>query len=178
MPKSYLVVTVVGPDKQGTVANITRVTSEHQVNIEESRMARLGGEFAVIMLISLPEAMQTTLLDDLQSLESQGLSVFSKPTTLARLAMLEGYVPYDVLVFGADHEGIVHQVAEYMASEGINIEAAETQVTKAPLTGTPLFSMRASVQVPPTLTLYQLRSKLNDVGDTLGVDIEVKLGVK
>jgi glycine cleavage system transcriptional repressor len=178
MSKTYLVITVVGPDKQGTVASITKVTSEFHANIEESRMARLGGEFAVIMLVSLPEANQGGLLAGLQALEANDLSVFCKTTNLARLAMLEGYVPYEVLVFGADHEGIVHQVAEYMASEGINIESAETQVTKAPLTGTPLFSMRAIVQAPPSLSLHQLRAKLNDVGDALCVDIEVKLGVR
>ena len=178
MSKTYLVITVIGPDKQGTVASITKVTSENGANIEESRMARLGGEFAVIMLISLPESNRVGLLDGLKMLEAQGLSVFSKDTNLARLAMLEGYVPYEVLVFGADHEGIVQKVAEYMASEGINIESAETQVTKAPLTGTPLFSMRAVVQAPPSLSLHQLRAKLNDVGDALCVDIEVKLGVK
>jgi glycine cleavage system transcriptional repressor len=178
MSKTYLVITVVGPDKQGTVASITKVTSEHRANIEESRMARLGGEFAVIMLVSLPESDQAGLMDGLKALETQGLSVFSKATNLARLAMLEGYVPYEVFVYGADHEGIVHQVAEYMATEGINIETADTQVTKAPLTGTPLFSMRAIVQAPPSLSLHQLRAKLNDVGDSLCVDIEVKLGVK
>lgn len=178
MQKTYLVITVVGPDKPGTVASITKVTSEHQANIEESRMARLGGEFAVIMLISLPEDRQDTFINGLKALETLGLNIFSQQTNLARLAMLEGYVPYEVMVFGADHEGIVHQVAEYMAAEGINIESADTQVTKAPLTGTPLFSMRAIVQAPPTLTLNQLRTKLNDVGDSLGVDIEVKLGVR
>ncbi|MFZ6026944.1 MAG: glycine cleavage system protein R [Chloroflexota bacterium] len=178
MQKTYLVITFVGPDKPGTVASITKVTSRHQANIEESRMARLGGEFAVIMLISLPEDERETFLDGLKALETLGLNVFSRETNLARLAMLEGYVPYEVLVFGADHEGIVHQVAEYMASEGINIETADTQVTKAPLTGTPLFSMRAIVQAPPALTLHRLRVKLNEVGDSLGVDIEVKLGVR
>ena len=49
MPKEYLVVTTVGPDRRGMVEKITDVMVNHQANIEESRMARLGGEFAVIM---------------------------------------------------------------------------------------------------------------------------------
>ena len=35
--------------------------------------------------------------------------------------------------------------------------------------------MNAVVQAPPELTLPELREKLEDVGDELGVDIDVKL---
>ena len=54
MPVINLVVTAIGPDKRGTVEKITDVMVEHHANIEESKMQRLGGEFAVIMLLSLP----------------------------------------------------------------------------------------------------------------------------
>jgi glycine cleavage system regulatory protein len=47
MAKVYLVVTAVGQDRRGTVKMITDVVVTHFANIEESRMARLGGEFAV-----------------------------------------------------------------------------------------------------------------------------------
>ena len=54
----------------------------------------------------------------------------------------------------------------------------ETHVTKAPVTGTPLFSMQAEVQAPPEISLPQLRDKLEELGDQLGVDISVKLPIK
>jgi glycine cleavage system regulatory protein len=53
----------------------------------------------------------------------------------------------------------------------------DTHVTQAPNTGTPLFSMHATVQAPPDLSLSQLRQNLIEVGDDLGVVIEVKLPV-
>ena len=76
---------------------------------------------------------------------------------------------------GADHEGIVHRVAHYLASEQIQVESMNTHTGRAPITGTPIFSMVAQVQVPPQLTLQTLRQKLLALGDELGVDIEVKL---
>ncbi len=176
MERSYWVITIIGPDRQGTVAHITESIVRSQANIEESRMARLGGEFAVIMLVSLPAARQADLRTGLDQMTGEGLTVFVKPTDLARVQMLAGFVPYEIAVQGADHEGIVHQVAAYLAGESINVETMDTMVTPAPLTGTPLFSMRASVQAPPALTLHQLRAKLLDLGDELGVDIEVRLG--
>jgi len=177
MTREYLVVTIVGPDRRGIVEKITATMLEYAANIEESKMARLGGEFAVIMLLSLPGEKENELLTSLDALNEHELTIISRPTNLSRLERFQGYVPYEILVLGADHEGIVHSVAQYITSEQMNIEKLDTQVTQAPITGTPLFSMKATVQAPPGLTLVQLRQKLAKVGDELGVDIEVKLPV-
>ena len=174
MSKEYLVATVVGPDRRGIVEKISAVVLDHHANIEESRMARLGGEFAVIMLITLPGEKEEALLSGLDSLKEYSLTMITRPTNLSRLKRFQGFVPYEISVFGADHEGIVHSVAEYLTSERMNIETMDTHVSQAPVTGTPLFSMRATVQAPPELTLAQLRQNLAEVGDELGVDIEAK----
>jgi len=174
MAREYLVVTIVGPDRRGIVEKITAVMLEYAANIEESKMARLGGEFAVIMLLSLPGEKENALLASLDALKEHGLTIISRPTNLSRLERFQGYIPYEISVLGADHEGIVHSVAQYITSERMNIEKLDTQVTKAPVTGVPLFSMHAVVQAPPELTLPKLRQKLAEVGDELCVDIEVK----
>ena len=80
-------------------------------------------------------------------------------------------------MIGADHEGIVHQVAEYLAKLRIQVDEMETHVTKAPVTGTPLFAMDASVQAPPEINLPQLKDKLEVLGDQLGVDIRLQLAI-
>ncbi len=177
MAREYLVVTIVGPDRRGIVEKITAVMLEYAANIEESKMARLGGEFAVIMLLSLPGEKEEALLANLNNMAEHELTIISRPTNLSRLERFAGYVPYEISVRGADHEGIVHSVAQYITTERMNIETLDTHVSKAPITGVPLFSMRAIVQAPPDLTLPQLRQKLAEVGDELGVDIEVKLPV-
>lgn len=177
MAKQYLVVTTVGPDRRGIVKKITDVIVNHHANIEESRMARLGGEFAVIMLVSLPGEKEEDLLTELNDLKEHGLTVISRATNMSRVEKFQGYVPYEISVVGADHEGIVHSVVHYLFLEQIQVETMDTHVTKAPTTGTPIFSMQASVQVPPAVSLSQLRHKMEEVGDELGVDIEVKLPV-
>lgn len=175
MSKVYLVVTAIGRDKRGTVEKITDVVVAHHANIEESKMARLGGEFAVIMLLSLSEENQDNIVAGFEGLKSQGLAITSRTTDFSRLQKFAGYVPYEISVIGADHEGIVNHIARYLASEQINIEEMDTTVTHAPNTGTPLFAMSARVQAPPQLSLGELRKKLADVGDTLDVDIEIKV---
>ncbi|UCG04857.1 MAG: hypothetical protein JSV83_13095 [Desulfobacterales bacterium] len=175
MAKVYVVVTAVGRDRRGTVETITDAVVNHCANIEESRMARLGGEFAVIMLLSLAAENLTPLTEDLKGLSEKGLTLTTRETDLSRIEAFRGYVPYEISVFGADHEGIVNSVARSLASERINVEEMDTRVTPAPNTGTPLFSMYARVQAPPELSLRQLREKLAKVGRKLDVDIEVKV---
>ncbi len=175
MQKTYLVVTIIGPDKRGLVAEITEKIAEHHASIEESRMSRLGGEFAIIMLVSLDASQKEACCTSLEVFREQGLEVFSRETNLARIDKFKGFVPYEISVWGADHEGIVHAVAEYLTEMHVQLEDVETEVTNAPNTGTPLFSMVAEVAAPPTLSLHQLRDKMDDLSDELGVDISVKL---
>jgi glycine cleavage system transcriptional repressor len=175
MARVFMVVTAVGRDRRGTVEMITDVVIKHFANIEESRMARLGGEFAVIMLLSLSGENLSQLEENLKGLNDKGLFVITRQTDLSRLETFHGYVPYEISVIGADHEGIVNSVARYLASEQINVEEMDTRVTNAPNTGTPLFSMNAKVHAPPELSLNQLRKKLAEVGSELDVDIEVKV---
>jgi len=177
MSRVHLVVTAVGHDKRGTVEKITDIAVTHHANIEESKMARLGGEFAVIMLLSLLDENVDGIISGFDNLKAQGLTVASRITDFSRLQKFKGYVPYEISVIGADHEGIVNRVASYLASEQINIEEMDTTVTNAPHTGTPLFSMSARVQAPPDISLGQLRKKLAKAGDELDVDIEVRVPV-
>jgi glycine cleavage system transcriptional repressor len=175
MAKEYFVVTIVGPDQRGLVARITDEIVAHDANIEESHMSRLGGEFAVMMLLSLSNGKSQALLAGLKRLNSDHVKVFIKETDLERLKVFEGFVPYEISVISADHEGIVHHVAEYLAELRCQIDDMETHVTRAPVTGTPLFSMMAEINAPPEISLPQLRDQLEELGDQLGVDISVKL---
>jgi glycine cleavage system transcriptional repressor len=177
MAKEFLVVTIIGPDRRGLVAKITEEIVAQNANIEEGHMARLGGEFAVIMLLSILSNNKATLLARLENLNGDQVKVFVKETDLSRLKVFEGFVPYEISVIGADHEGIVHRVAEYLAEMRIQVDEMETHVTKAPVSGAPLFSMQAEVHSPPEINLPQLRDKLEELGDQLGVDIDVKLPI-
>ena len=137
-------------------------------------MARLGGEFAMIVLVSAPARNVEALSSYLSQMTSESLMIVSRMTE-ARTRAVEGYIPYQLSVRGADHEGIIQSVAHYLAAEGINIAELRSEVDQAPMTGAKLFSMQALIQVPPRLTLQFLRSGLLGVSEKEGVDIEVKI---
>ncbi len=170
--KSYFVVTITCPDRPGIVERITEILVEQGANWEESRMARLGGEFAGMVLVSVAPAKAEPLAAALRGLADQQLTVMVKPTQSTDEVAAGGLL-YELRLTGADHEGIVHKVSAYLASQRINVEAMETDVVPAPVTATPLFQMEAQIKVPTQLTLAELRGNLDRIGDELGVDIEV-----
>ncbi len=171
MPK-HLIVTITGPDRIGFVESITKLLLTHDANIEESRMARLGGEFAMLMLVSLEDDVFPAARDAMVRLESEGYQVTTRETT-AEGVRYAGWLPYRIWVNGADHEGIIHHISGYLAEQGINIETLNTGTVHAPMSGTPLFTMEALVLVPPTRSLGALRGELERVGDSVNVDTEV-----
>src|SRR5580765_5586294 len=70
-----LVMTVIGADRPGLVDEVAAVVAEHEGNWLESRMSRLGGQFAGILRVELPEENEKAAVIALQALKAQGLSV-------------------------------------------------------------------------------------------------------
>ncbi len=170
--KTYFVVTITCPDRPGIVERVTEVLVAHAANWEESRMARLGGEFAGIVLISVSADRADALADSLQSLADEQMTVVARRTQQPA-DTLAGYRLCRLHLRGADHEGIVHTVSAYLARQGINVEEMETDVVPAPITASPLFQMEAQIRVPPQLGFDDLQANLERIGEELGVDIDL-----
>ncbi|MHB8972806.1 MAG: glycine cleavage system transcriptional repressor [Pirellulaceae bacterium] len=172
--KTLLMVTITCPDRPGIVEQITQVVVRYSANWEDSRLARLGGDFAGIVMISVAhedvEALKHALLD----LCSEETTIAVKITRADDPAVRTLHAMYELHLTGADHEGIVHKLSAYLAAQGINVEAMETKVTRAPMSAAPLFSMDAVVKVPPELSLAELDESLQRIGESLGVDIDIR----
>ena len=173
--RTNVVFTLTGTDRIGLVDDITELLLALDGNVETSRMARLGGEFAVLMLVSLPPEQVAALGAHFESLTAEG---YKLTITLTRPGPAEpaAWWPYRIVVEGADHEGIIHEIAHHLSQRGINIESLDTGTRPAPVTGTPLFSMRALVAVPPSLQGQDWAAALDEVGQRLNVEIEVTEG--
>jgi glycine cleavage system transcriptional repressor len=171
--RNNIVLTLTGTDRIGIVDSVTEILVKFDGNVETSRMARLGGEFAMLMLISIPEQQIEPFEQGLQGLREQGFQVSTRPTGQSYEQKHSGWLPYQIEVHGADHEGIVHQVAHYLTQRGINIESMDTGIVPAPMSGTLFFSMSALVLVPSGLPNKEWQTDLEDVADRLNVEIKV-----
>jgi glycine cleavage system transcriptional repressor len=167
--QSQLVLSAIGKDQTGIVDRLTRVVYDLELNINDSRMTVMGGEFAVQMLIEgawNQIAMLETMLPDLES--KLGLTIHSKRTDI-RVTDTE-IRPYTVEVFALDHPGIVHNLASFFSQHHINIEELHTSSYAAPHTGTPMFSVHLQIGVPSEVQISALREEFIDFCDNLNLD--------
>jgi glycine cleavage system transcriptional repressor len=171
--KSHFVLTLTGPDRIGIVDQLTRLLRDRGGNVETSRMARLGGEFAVLMLVSLPAEQRAALDQDLDALAIQGYKVTTTQVEPPQAQTHPGWLPYRVEVHGADHEGIIQEVAHYLSQRGINIESMDSETAPAPISGVPLFTMTAQIIVPPSLSGQGWEVGLEELAS--GMNLEIRL---
>ena len=173
MTNNLAVITAVGTDRIGIVDDFTSFIEGKQANILESRMAVLGGEFAVIMLVSGEKRAISGLMGDVEELESKsGLRIEIKPTVPQKKD--ENSIPYLLECVSLDSPGLVHSVTRFIRQEGINIENLETETSHAPWTGAPLFKMRAHVFVPTSLPVQQIRNGLLELEQEKDLDISFR----
>lgn len=168
----YAVITAVGADKVGIMDSLAGAVVGLKANIEETRASILGGEFAVIMLVSGDDGFSDALGKNLGPVaESLGLSVSTKRTS--KPGQPKG-LPYIIESLSLDTPGIVHSITKVLKDWGINIEDLESGVRPAPLSGSPMFEMRIVITIVPGAALAKLKQALAAVGAEHDLDIEVR----
>jgi glycine cleavage system transcriptional repressor len=166
---NYLVITAVGNDRPGIVNDITKQILESGCNIADSRMTILGGEFAIILLLSGNWNAIAKVEDLLPRLgDKLGLSVNCKRTEPR--PQKGSLLNYHVDALAIDQPGLVHQVAEFFSSRNINIESLNTDSYNAAHTGTPMFSISMTVNIPADQSIAQIREQYLDFCDALNMD--------
>ena len=168
-----LVFTLTGADRVGIVDEVTRLLLDCGGNIETSRMARLGGEFAILVLVSLPSERLGALEKAIPHLIAEGYKITTSPTEQRHAETHAGWLPYKVDLRGADHEGIIHEIAHTLSGCGITIESMDTGTSRAPNSGAALFTMTALIAVPPGLCDRGWETTLEVAARRLDVEITV-----
>ena len=167
--KQHLAVSAVGSDRTGIVHELSRVITECGGSISESRMANLGSEFAMLLLVSGNWHSLAKLETELKKLgETAGLTVNVKRTEprSARTDML----PYSIDVVCLDQTGIVTSLSGFFSSRAIDIAELSTRVYAAAHTGASMFSVQMIVNVPTRIHLAHLREEFMDFCDSLNLD--------
>ncbi len=166
---SQLVISAIGQDRPGIVDRITRYIFEHDLNISDSRMSVLGGEFAIQMLVVGPWNEIAKFESTIPELESSlDLSIVARRTDIR--PRNQQLLPYVVDVVALDNPGIVHHLANFFSQRNINIEELTTTSYAAPHTGTPMFAVNLEVGVPAEIQISELRDDFMQFCDTMNLD--------
>lgn len=166
---TYLVISALGNDRPGIVDELSKIIADHDCNIEDSRMSVLGGEFAVMLLVSGNWNTIAKLEGHLPTLEQKlGMTIICKNTE--RRKQSKNIVPYLAEVISMDHPGIVNNLANFFSTRNINIEELITSNYAAAHTGTPMFSVHIEIGVPTDISIAELRESFMEFCDNLNLD--------
>jgi glycine cleavage system transcriptional repressor len=167
-----LVISALGEDRPGIVDQLSNIIYKHALNIEDSRMTVLGGEFAILLLVSGEQKSIDALQAQLGQIEQAlQMSLLLKTTTESKVS--DNTIPYSVEVAALDHPGIVNNIASFFSSRNINIVNLHTDRYSAPHTGSPMFALHMTIGIPAEANIAQLRDAFMEVCDELNLDAEL-----
>ena len=171
----HFAVTIIGKDRPGIVAGAAEVLFRLGCNIEDSSCTMLGGEFAMILIVSLDKPFsKTRMLEEFKAFgETMQLSVFVRSlagdevryrTPVGELCM--------VSVYGSDRPGIVFRVTKELADRGINISDLNTKLVGTP--DSPVYVMMLEAVLPEGVEIEELEKILVKLKKELNVEISVR----
>ena len=173
--RRWFAMSAIGRDRPGIVADLAELIYECDCNLEDSRMTILGSEFAVLLLLSgQGDDVERRLSSGCKRLEwEKRLTVFIRPLDEPAPGHPPRGVPLECVVTGVDKAGIVARVARAVADHGANITDLHSDLRPEPESGTPMYTLRLRLIVPPDRDVRVLRQALERVAAELRVDLSV-----
>jgi glycine cleavage system regulatory protein len=164
----HLIMTLLGTDRSGLVRDLAATVAAHGASWQESKMARMAGQFAGILRVDCPPSRIAELSAALQALASEGLSIqlihqASESPTVRKIWQME--------LVANDRPGIVHELTDAISRCGGNVEEWATELESAAMAGHPLFRASCRVSLPDAVGEEQLRRELETLSDDLSVEI-------
>lgn len=166
-----LVLTLVGADRAGLVAEVAAVVARHGGNWERSQLAELSGAFAGIVEVSVDEADADGLREALALLDGLLTVVVQQAIDENADAAAPRQVTLEVL--GNDRPGIVREITAVLGTHDISIDRMTTETRDAPMSGGRLFDARVTARVPASVDLAAVRGELERLAGEIQVDVTV-----
>ncbi|MBT8118307.1 MAG: glycine cleavage system protein R [Gammaproteobacteria bacterium] len=168
-----LVISALGADRPGIVDEISNIIYRHSLNIEDSRMTVLGGEFAMLLLVSGEQSSIDAIQTQVNEIE-QALQMRLMIKATNDPAPIENAIPYSVEVTSLDHPGIVNNISSFFSQRGINIVNLHTESYSAPHTGTTMFALHMTIGIAADTNIAKLRDAFMQTCEELNLDAEMK----
>jgi glycine cleavage system regulatory protein len=156
------------------VESLSRVIESNRGNWLESRLSQLGGKFAGLVLVKLPDENGAALQADLKALSSTGLSV--RVTPAMPLPSSRRGRDITLRVIGPDRLGIVREISRALAQREVNVVEMDSEVSSAPMSAELIFRARIDAEIPDHVDLDDLEDSLEAIAETMTLEIELEHG--
>jgi glycine cleavage system transcriptional repressor len=171
----YFILLSSGKDRPGIVDDISTLLFDKGANIEDSRMAVMGGCFSSMTLFSCTREQVEAIRAGLEDLRGLGLETHLHQAEDPAAGSAVVGLPLKFEMTAMDHPGIVQRVVHLLREHDVNIESMETQVAGAPLSGAPLFDLRLEAKVPADKSIGKVKEQLADLAGEMNLDLVFKV---
>jgi len=172
--KKYMILFLVGKDRPGIVDDVSTVLFEGGANIEDSRMAVMGGCFSIMTLFSCTSEQLETIKTGLDNLRKMGFETSLHQAQDSATGPGRAELPLKIQVTAMDHPGMVQKVVHILHKYDVNIESLNTQVTRAPLSGAPIFDLNLEAGIPPEKPIAKVKEELMEMAAEMNLDLSFK----
>lgn len=169
-----IVVFVLGPDRPGIIAAVTKTLFEQGCNLEDVSQTILQTEFMAIFIASMnDDKKEDMVLAALRTaISPMGLFVHLGPLAKGGAGKQPPAEPFVITTIGPDRPGLVAGVTEVLASFRINI----TNLKAVSRTAHNLqnYVMIYEVDIPPAIDYFAFRTALYGRTRELGLDVNLQ----
>lgn len=159
-------VTVVGNDRKGIVAGVTRVLYDAGCNLLDATSTILHGHFAMVLIVAPPNDLTPSQLETQLGGVAEDLSLNITARAVEDAAPEMPEPTHMVSVYGADQPGIVFKVAQHLVDGGVNITGLSSRVIGSP--DRPVYALLLEVASDADLS-----SGIDALRERLGMDVTV-----
>ena len=162
-------VALIGMDRPGIVAAATASLLRLRGNVEDVSTSILGGHFAMVLLVAVPgRGTGAELQLALRPLADEGFGVAVWPVSTAA-----GTAPptHLLTVYGPDHPGIVHAVADVLARQGVNIQDMACRLHGGT---SPVYVLSVEVAIPPGVPPDELDHQLRAMTRPMALEVSLR----
>jgi len=164
----HLVLTVIGRDRPGLVSALSETIAAGGGNWLDTRMSRLSGQFAGMVLVAVAAEQADALVASLRQLESQGLR-FVIERADAQAPAAGRALRLDLI--GLDRPGIIRDISHVLATHNVNFTELESELVSGAFSGEAMFKAKARLMLPDDLAIDDLRQSLEAIANELMVDL-------
>ena len=170
------VISILGPDRPGIIAAVTRILFEQACNIENVSQTILQSEFSGIFIVAVPDGLDIRVL---HGHLYDGLSPLSLHVFVKRLDPdagpgfdVQNSEPFVITTKGPDRKGLVAAITEIIARYGANVTNLQAVFKGGsdPADNVMIYE----VDIPDEIDAQALYGDLRDKAAELALDISIQ----
>jgi glycine cleavage system regulatory protein len=165
-----LVLTIIGRDRAGVVAELADVVRFHEANWKRSELAEISGTFAGVVVVDVDDEQADELLANLLILRQQGLHITAEQIE----APVEAPDAQQVRLrfTGDDRPGILHEISTTISGFGISISRMGSALDTSG--DVDQFEITTHLVVPADVDLDAVLDAVTTLAGNLGIDLHVE----